>query len=144
MRPVTIRSRLGESQGEANDEIVIFDRYDLRSKKLVRHFILLEYGVKLMFEPFGWKNEWYADIVRTTFPDEETIEIYDQLIDIVVEGNGPTYRAIDFDDLAERVEANTISSREIGEILRKLQRFLDDHLHRGKDFPPTIIIPHMN
>ncbi len=63
MRPVIIRSRLGEFQGEANNGIAIFDRTDSKSGKLVRHFILLDYGVKLMYEPWGWVNEWYADIV---------------------------------------------------------------------------------
>ena len=144
MRPVTIRSRLGEFQGRANDEIGIYDRIDSKSQKLVRHFILLEYGIKLMYEPWGWESEWYADIVRTAFPDEDTIVVIDQLVDIICEGNGPTYRVIDSDDLAARIEVDDIANQKTGEILRKLQWFLDDHLHREKDFPPTAIVPYMN
>jgi hypothetical protein len=50
-----IKSRLGEIEGFANEEIAYFDKYDPKAGKVIRHFILLDENIKLMYEPWGWK-----------------------------------------------------------------------------------------
>ncbi len=136
LRSVIIRSRLGEYTAETNGRVAFFDRADGKTGKLIRHFVLLDQGVKLMYEPWGWQNEWYADIIRVDPVGDGVIELSDLYVDLVIEGDGPTYRVIDLDDLADAVASGAISREDMDEALRRLQQFVDDHLHRGKDFPP--------
>ena len=144
MRPLTILSRLGENSGYGNDEIVFFDRYDEKAVKNIRHFLLINEGFKLMYEPWGWKNEWYVDLVKINWHNENTVEFIDQYIDIIIEGNGPTYRIIDFEDYANAIINKKITVDEIKHQFIQIQNFLDGYLHRGKIFPPKIICELMN
>ena len=139
LKSIQIISRLGEINGYCNEEIAYFDKYDDKALKIVRHFILLNEGMKLMFEPWGWKNEWYIDLIKIKWNDENTLEFIDQYIDIIVEGNGPTYRIIDFEDYANAIIENKISTEEIKAQFIQIQNFLDNYLHRGKIFPPKSI-----
>jgi predicted RNA-binding protein associated with RNAse of E/G family len=143
LEPIVVRSRLGECAGETDGRVAFFDRADDKTGKSVRHFVLLDQDVKLMYEPWGWENEWYADIVRIERSGDGAICLTDIYIDIVIEGNGPTYRIVDLEDLAEAVTTGGVSRWELAQALRRAQTFLDDHLHRGKDFPPQCIRPYI-
>ena len=46
---------------------------------------------------------------------------------------------IDFDDFADALVIGRININELEIPLKNLQIFLDNHLHDGKDFPPSII-----
>ena len=98
-----------------------------------------------MYEPWGWlKKEWYADFIAIEHLSEDKISLRDLYLDIYIEENGPTYRMVDFNDLAEALINNEVSAKELEEPLKNLQRFLDDHLHKGKDFPPEMIRAYMH
>lgn len=139
LRHITIRSRLGDFPGLANEQVAIFDRHDPRAGRVVRHYILLNEAVKLMYEPWGWIDRWYVDLVGIRWADAGTLELEDLFVDVIVEGNGPTYRIIDLEELADALLDGKVSVETMHEPLHRLQRFLDDHLHGGKDFPPRAI-----
>jgi len=139
MHPITIVSRLGKINGMSNEQIVYFDSYDQKSSKNIRHFILIEESIKLMYEPWGWKDQWYVDLIKIETISQNEIHIKDMYIDIIVQGNGPTYKIIDFDDFSDALVKGLININDIEFTLKKLQNFLDHHLHDCRDFPPTII-----
>jgi predicted RNA-binding protein associated with RNAse of E/G family len=141
LNPIKIISRLGEIDGFANEEVAYFDRYDSKAGKIIRHFIMLDENIKLMYEPWGWKEEWYADLINIEYVNNLEIKITDLYIDIIIEGNGPTYRMIDFEDVVKALVRNEIQAEQLEKPFKKLQEFLDSHLHKGKDFPPTAIRP---
>ena len=144
LEPVTIRSRFGQCAGQSDGEVAFFDdAADSATGSLIRHFVLLDRGVKLMYEPWGWKGEWYADIVLVERIGHDIVQLTDLYVDVVVEGNGPTYRVIDLDDLANAVARGAIGRDELATALRQLGGFVDGYLHRGKDFPPRCIRPYM-
>ena len=92
-----------------------------------------------MYEPWGWKNEWYIDVVRIDWQTPESITLHDLLVDIIVEGDGPTYRMIDLDEVARDIRDGTSDPSTLADALETAQRFLDRHLHKAKDFPPRIL-----
>ncbi len=140
MRAVTIQSRLGETKGYRNEELAYFDLFDPGAEREVRHFILLQCNIKLIYEPWGkLVKEWYADLIAIDYVDEDTIKLTDLYLDLIIEGNGPTYRTLDFDDLAEALLKQEVTAAEIEQPLKNLQKFLDNHLHKGKDFPPAVM-----
>ena len=141
MRPITIRSRLGEFTGLTDETTALFDRFDPKAGRVVRHYILLHEAVKLMYEPWGWKNRWYIDLINVRWVDADTLELDDLWVDVIVEGSGPTYRIIDLEELADALSCGKVSVETMAEPLHRLQRFLDDHLHGGKDFPPAVLQP---
>ncbi len=141
MRRIMIRSRLGEFTGLTHETVAIFDRFDPKGDRVVRHFILLEEAAKLMYQPWGWKNQWYIDMVDLRWVDENTLELEDLFLDVIVENNGPTYRAIDLDELADALANHQVSIAMISGALHRFQTFLDNHLHGGKDFPPAVFQP---
>ena len=143
MRSTIIRSRLGECAGKTDGKVALFDRADGETGELTRHYVLLDDGVKLMYEPWGWENEWYADIIRVDQVGDDVIELTDLYVDVVIEGNGPTYRVLDLDDMADAAASGDISREDLAGALRSLQRFVDGHLHRGRDFPPRCIRPYI-
>jgi predicted RNA-binding protein associated with RNAse of E/G family len=65
----------------------------------------------------------------------------DLIVDVIVEDDGPTYRIIDLEELADAMVSGAVSVESLHAPLRELQRFLDAHLHGGKDFPPAVIRP---
>ncbi len=141
LRKITIRSRVGEFPGLTDEHIAIFDRFDSKSDHVVRHFILLMEAAKLMYEPWGWKDRWYIDLVDVRWIDAHTLELDDLYVDVIVEGNGPTYRIIDLEEMADAFIEKKISVEAMHAPLHRLQRFLDKHLHGGKDFPPAALQP---
>jgi len=144
LRAVTILSRLGELYGYRNEEIAYFDLYDVQAGKGIRHFILLNYNVKFMYEPWGWvKKEWYVDLVAIEYSEDDKIRLTDLYLDLYIEENGPTYRMVDLNDLAVALVNNEVNVHDLKEPLINLQRFLDDHLHGSKNFPPEAIQPYL-
>lgn len=107
-----------------------------------RYFWLLSEGVQLIYEPFGWEHEWYIDLVsirRFDSPRGPLFRVHDRLIDIVVEGDGPTYRIIDLEEAAEALTSGIITAQALAEVLTATQNFLDRYLHRRATFPPAAI-----
>jgi hypothetical protein len=100
-----------------------------------RWFWLLDEGVQLVYEPFGWSDEWYVDIVRFEAVDGG-YRVVDEYLDVIVEGNGPVYRMVDLDELADALGTGQITADRAAEALRCAQRFVDRYLHRGAPFPP--------
>jgi hypothetical protein len=74
MKTIMIKSRAGEIEGKRNKEIAYFDNFDKRADKIIRHFILFQYGVMLRFEPFGWKNEWYIDFIEIEVQPNDSLD----------------------------------------------------------------------
>ncbi|HZN77422.1 MAG TPA: hypothetical protein VFC00_37880 [Micromonosporaceae bacterium] len=110
-----------------------------------RYFWLLDHEVQLVYEPFGWIDEWYVDVVTIRQIERGGRLVYDvsdALVDLVVEGMGPTYRMIDLDELADSVRAAHVAPSDAADILARTQRFLDSYLHRGAPFPPPQIRPY--
>ncbi|MEW6752487.1 MAG: hypothetical protein AB1505_16095 [Candidatus Latescibacterota bacterium] len=144
LRPVTIGSRLGEHAGQTDGQLAFFDDGADSSTGLpIRHFVLLDWGVKLMHEPWDWTDEWYADIVRVERIGDDVIELTDLCVDVAIEGNGPTYRLLDLDDLAQGVSSGAFSREDAALALGSLPRFLDGCLHRGREFPPACLRPYL-
>jgi hypothetical protein len=107
-----------------------------------RWFWLVDEGVQLVYEPFGWSDEWYVDIVRfetRAAGARPGYRVIDEYVDVVVEGSGPTYRMIDLDELADALTAGETTADRAAEALRCAQRFVDRYLHRGAPFPPVQI-----
>ncbi|MDC7219803.1 MAG: DUF402 domain-containing protein [Spirochaetales bacterium] len=143
MIDVLIKSRLGDIQGKKNDDIAFFDSFDERANRVVRHFILFQYGVKIQYEPFGWVNEWYLDFIDIMEKEDGSLLLHDLYLDLVIEGMGPTYRVLDSDEMAEAFEEGHLDSAKMCQVLKNLQIFVDDHLHRNIDnFPPEAILPY--
>ena len=143
MYPITITSRLGKIQGVSDGKVAYFDCYDQKSQKDIRHFVFLEESIKLMHEPWGWKDKWYADLIKIECVSKNEISLIDLYLDIIIESNGQTYKMIDFDDFANALVNGRINITELEIPLNNLQIFLDNHLHDGKDFPPSIIKPYI-
>lgn len=139
MKEIVIHSRLGEVIAVTDGRVAAFDHPDWATGLPVRNYVLLEESVKLMYEPWGWREQWYVDLVSVTWKDENMLELRDLYLDIIVEENGPTYRMIDFNDLADALSSGQIDATTLHEPLHRLQQFLDNHLHGDKDFPPACI-----
>jgi len=78
-----------------------------------RVFWLLDEGVQLIYEPFGWIDEWYVDVVCIQARRDDgqlTYHVTDEYADIIVEGMGPAYRMIDLDQLADAMSAASIDT----------------------------------
>jgi hypothetical protein len=109
-----------------------------------RYFWLLGEDVQLVYEPFGWRDEWYVDLVSVSETDSGGTRCYsvsDELVDIVVEGMGPTYRIIDLDEIGDALAGGQVTAARLSKTLTRAQRFLDRYLHRGARFPPPQIAP---
>ncbi len=143
MREIIICSRLGELVGITDDQVACFDLFDPKGQQMVRHYILLQESVKLMYQPWGWKNQWYVDLIDLHWLDANTLQLDDLWVDVIVEGNGPTYRIIDLEEMADAFLSHQVSVETMHAPLHNLQKFLDNHLHGGKDFPPAVIQPFM-
>src|SRR3712207_2469974 len=96
--PVLVESRIHDWRALS---AVLVDRVLMRDETYHRHdgprryFWLLDEGVQMVYEPFGWRDEWYVDVVHidTHRSDGQvTYRVTDWYLDFVVEGMGPTYR----------------------------------------------------
>lgn len=109
-----------------------------------RLYWLPDYGVQVVYEPWGWRGEWYVDlvdIVREEGPGLDVYRVRDLDVDIVVEGMGPTYRLIDLEVFARRAVVGEFAPGDVERVLVRLQVFLDAFLHRGASSPPPAIVP---
>ena len=109
--------------------------------------MLLEECVQLVYDPY-WlskkgasQKQWYVDLVYVEWPTAAVLNITDLYLDIIIEENGPTYRMIDFDDLAVALLDEQVAIPKLSQALQGLQVFLDSHLHFAKDFPPKKLKP---
>jgi len=124
--------------------LLYMDEVHLTNSGPRRLFWLLDYGVQLVYEPFGWSNEWYVDLVEITLAGTADAPVYhvrDMAIDIVVEGMGPTYRIIDLDEFGAAITSGVITATEAQDVLRRTQSFLDAFLHRDAPWPPPQVVP---
>jgi hypothetical protein len=127
------------------DRLVVRDETYHRHAGLRRYFWLVDHHVQMVFEPFGWTNEWYVDLVAIRVESRDGMPVYhmtDAHLDIVVEGMGPTYRVVDLDELADALRSGAIDLVAACDVMSHAQRFLDTYLHRGAPFPPPEIRPH--
>jgi predicted RNA-binding protein associated with RNAse of E/G family len=143
--PVLVSHRHGTEPRAAVriDDVVVADEVYPRHAGPRRYFWLLEYGVQLVYEPFGWQDEWYVDVVAFEHgrrDGREAIAVTDLMIDLVVEGMGPTYRIVDLDELASALGGG-LGVEATAAALRSAQLFLDAFLHRGAPFPPPAVAP---
>jgi predicted RNA-binding protein associated with RNAse of E/G family len=63
------------------------------------------------------------------------------MIDLVIEGMGPTYRILDLDELAAAVVDRRVAPAVAASALRSAQAFVESFLHRGAAFPPAEVRP---
>lgn len=138
LRKVQITSRLGVVEGYTDGRIIYFDLEDQKSQRDVRHFILLDKSVKLMFEPFGWKDTWYVDLIQIEKVNDEEYKLTDFYLDILVLNNCERYKIVDFDDLANALVQGKVTPQELEIPLKGFQIFLDTNIY-SKDFPPKEI-----
>lgn len=135
LKRVKVISRLGEIDGFSNNLIVFFDLYDKQALRDVRHYILLDKSVKLMFEPFGWKDKWYIDLVSIEHINENVIVLKDLYLDVIIYNDCKEHKIIDFDDLANALVEGKVSPKELENPLKGFQIFLDTCVYQ-KEFPP--------
>ncbi len=135
---ITIESRLGVIDGFKQGRVAWFDYRNPVREEISRHFALLDEHVKLVYEFGHFDKAWYVDVIRVT-EKEGTIALEDLWIDFIIEADGPTYRVIDLDDLADVVEREPPPLSDVTFALRLAQRFVDTHIHRSVDFPPKAI-----
>lgn len=109
-----------------------------------RYFWLVNEHVQLVYEPFGWNDEWYVDIVDIevlSHEDTPGYKVTDAYLDLVVEGMGPTYRILDLHQLADAMRSGELTVDAATSALDRVNRFIESYLHRGAPFPPPQIRP---
>lgn len=122
---------------------------------LERVFVLLDLGVS-MSVPVWQRTEhvdrsaagpatWYVDLVHVT-AEPGGLVVRDLYVDVVVPVDGRHQRLLDLDELADAIESGVLSVADAVDGLRRWQRFLDRHLHAGRepqagwtDFPPRAL-----
>ncbi len=145
--PVIVQHRIDHAVGQRAvrvGSLIYSDIIYHRHNGPRRLFWLLDHGVQLIYEPFGWVNAWYVDLVaitRSTQQGQEWYQVRDMDIDIVVEGMGPTYRLVDLEEFGSSLVAGELTLAEAQDVLTRTQIFLDAFLHRGAPWPPPIIRP---
>lgn len=133
-RPVLVRYRAFEQPhpGAAREDLLVMDAFHPAHGEGSprRWFWLLDCGVQLLYEPWDWKNRWYADLVSIKHEERSDIyEIRDMEIDIVFEPQVPLYRVIDLEKFGQRVASGEFTLAEAEDVLRRTQVFLDRYVH---------------
>lgn len=127
--------------------------------RLERVFVLLDLGVSMarpcwrrmrtddgeidgMDADLQAPSTWYVDLIHVTHQDGRII-LRDLYIDVMVPMDGRHYRLLDLHEFADAIEARQLDTALAVDGLRRWQRFLDQHLHDGRDpvdhwvdFPP--------
>jgi hypothetical protein len=143
-QPVVISHRDGSGDAVLVEDLVIRDEVHPQNIGRRRFFWLLGFGAQLVYEPLDWRGQWKIDIVdfrRERVAGVPRIVITDSLIDIVVEGSGPTYRMLDLDHVAAALTDGDLATSEAASALMKAHTFVETFLHRGAAFPPSAIAP---
>lgn len=143
---VLVKHRIYERPVEAvlTGNVLYSDQIYYRHDGPRRYFWLIDEDVQLVYEPFGWRAEWYVDLVsisRGEVAGTPCFTVSDAYVDIVVEGMGPTYRILDLDEAGDAAANGDIAAAQLASTLTRTQQFLDRHLHRGGTFPPLQIVP---
>ncbi len=126
---------------------------------LERVFVLLDLGVSMarpcwrrMRTPDGEIDgidadldepaTWYVDLIHVSH-DQDKIILRDLYIDVMVPTDGRHQRLLDLAEYADAIERGHLDTATAVDGLRRWQRFLDRHLHDGRDpaghwvdFPP--------
>lgn len=126
---------------------------------LERAFVLLDLGVSMarpcwrrMRTPDGEidgidaaldePKTWYVDLIEVAH-EEDRIILRDLYIDVMVPVDGRHQRLLDLGEFADAIERGQLDTATAVDALRRWQRFLDRHLHEGRDpvgewtdFPP--------
>jgi uncharacterized protein DUF402 len=126
---------------------------------LERVFVLLDFGVSMarpcwrrMRAPNGGVDgidadldepqTWYIDLIHVSY-EQERIILRDLYIDVMVPVDGRHQHQLDLDEFADAMERGDLDPALAVDGLRRWQRFLDRHLHHGRDpsagwadFPP--------
>jgi len=136
--PVVVADRIRIGPAARVGRVLVRDERSAPDSKPRRYFWLIDEGIQLTYEPFGWHSEWYVDVVEIQLRHGR-YDITDRYVDIVVEGMGPNYRILDLDELGQALVSDAIDAGEIASALRSTQQFLDRYLHRGGTFPPPMI-----
>jgi hypothetical protein len=139
--PVLVQHRLYEQPVAAvlAGDVLYSDQVYFRNAGPRRYFWLVQENVQLVYEPFGWHDEWYVDLVSVSRQEAggtPCFVIRDEYVDVVVEGMGPAYRILDLDEAAGALTAGAMSPAQLAGTLADTQRFLERYLHRGAAFPP--------
>lgn len=119
---------------------------------LERTFVLLDLGVSMALP--CWRSAgaasreasgpdtWYVDLVHVTARPGSFV-VRDLYIDVMVPTDGRHQRLLDLDEFADAIEVGHLEVPIAIDGLRRWQRFLDRHLHAGRDpqdgwtdFPP--------
>jgi Protein of unknown function (DUF402) len=119
---------------------------------LERVFVLLDLGVSMSLP--AWRPSagpdrelpgpvtWYVDLSRVT-AGPGSVTVRDLYIDVLVPTDGRHQRLLDLDEFADAMQAGHLGPDVAADGLRRWQRFLDRHLHAGRDprhgwtdFPP--------
>lgn len=144
--PALVRMRIHEHRpvpARLCGTVLYSDQVHWRHQGPRRYFWLVEEDLQLVYEPFGWRDEWYVDVVsveRSSHDDGSPLfTVHDRCLDFVVEGMGPTYRALDLDEAGQALLEGTLAPEELARALSAAQRFVDSYLHRGAAFPPPPI-----
>lgn len=126
---------------------------------LERVFVLLDLGVSMaqpcwrrMRTPDGEINgidagldapaTWYVDLIEVKH-EQDRIILRDLYLDVMVPTDGRHQRLLDLGEFADALEQGRMDIATAVDGLRRWQRFLDRHLHEGRDpanywtdFPP--------
>lgn len=146
--PVAVQGRDGvDSSATRIDSIIFSDGFHPSYGPGRRVFWLIDYQAQLVYEPWGWQQEWYVDIVDIVCTAKDglpTYQIRDMDIDIVVEGMGPIYRMLDLDEFGLRMQGGVYTPECAAVVLSRTQTFLDAFLHRGVPWPPPQLMPYFS
>lgn len=127
---------------------------------LERVFVLLDLGVSMSLP--SWRRmstadgvveagidsghsrptTWYVDLIEVA-TERNSVILRDLYLDVMVPTDGRHQRVLDLDDFAAAMECGRLDVATAVDGLRRWQRFLDRHLHAGRDpheqwtdFPP--------
>ncbi len=122
-------------------DILFRDEQSIKDPNYIRRvFWLLNYQVQMVYDTHLWENEWRIDLVDI-FQNHNQFKIVDSVIDIIVEGMGPTYRILDLGEFGEYLINGKLDVIQINTILKNTEVFLESFLHRNAPWPPPCIEP---
>jgi predicted RNA-binding protein associated with RNAse of E/G family len=143
IQPALVSMRIHEHRpvpARFNGAVLYSDQIYWRHRGPRRYFWLVEEDIQMIYEPFGWRDEWYVDVVSFECWEHDgslLFTVHDRYLDFVVEGMGPTYRVLDLDEAGQALLDGAFAAADLARALSAAQRFVDSHLHRGAVFPPS-------
>ena len=132
----------------SSDKILFMDdHYLITSWKPIRPRADIESGISCIFLDEGWKvsavkdsegniRYWYCDIIDVRHDEnEDTIYLYDLLIDIIIMNDG-SIEVRDLDELAEAYEKDLITEEQLSMSLKRSNNLLQ--LIYKEDIPSIV------